>query len=164
VVSFGLCVPTTILGQEGQRTLKLEEQITLMFDELRGPVYRYLLCLSAILPKRTRSYRKRFYAFIAPQRWGREDNLRGWVFRVAHNIGINEFKKRNRLSSIAPGEFAKVEASTTDPRPSPEELLLRRRRWLAFTLRSPLFLNNRGNACIYAPRVFAIAKSPRSLR
>ena len=129
VVSLDLCVPTTILGQEGQRTLKLEEQITLMFDELRGPVYRYLLCLSASPTEADEIIQETFLRLYRHlNAGGREDNLRGWVFRVAHNIGINEFKKRNRLSSIAPGEFAKVEASTTDPRPSPEELLLRREK------------------------------------
>jgi len=47
VVSFVCVSLTTILGQGRPRTLKLEEQITLMFDELRWARLSHLLCLSA---------------------------------------------------------------------------------------------------------------------
>jgi RNA polymerase sigma-70 factor (ECF subfamily) len=129
MVSVGLCVPTTILGQEGQRTLKLEEQITRIFDELREPIYRYLLCLSASPTEADEIIQETFLRLYRHlNAGGREDNLRGWLFRVAHNIGINEFKKRNRLFSIARTEICELEISTADPQPGPEELLLRKEK------------------------------------
>jgi RNA polymerase sigma-70 factor (ECF subfamily) len=129
VATVGLCVPTTILGQEGQRALKLEEQITQMFDELREPIYRYLLCLSASPTEADEIIQETFLRLYRHlNAGGREDNLRGWVFRVAHNIGINEFKKRSRLFSSAPCGIGELEISTADPKPGPEELLLRREK------------------------------------
>jgi RNA polymerase sigma-70 factor, ECF subfamily len=124
-----LCVPSTILAQEGQRTLKLEERITQMFDELQEPVYRYLLCLSASPNEADEIIQETFLRLYRHlNAGGREDNLRGWVFRVAHNISINELKRRKRLLSFAPEEMAKLRVSAADPAPGPEELLLRREK------------------------------------
>jgi RNA polymerase sigma-70 factor, ECF subfamily len=149
MVSVDLCVPTTILGQEGQRTLKLEEQITQMFDELRGPVYRYLLCLSASPSEADEIIQETFLRLYRHlNAGGREDNLRGWVFRVAHNIGINEFKKRSRLFSIARGEICEVELSTADPKPGPEELLLHREK-MASVHAAISTLSEQQRQCLY---------------
>jgi RNA polymerase sigma-70 factor (ECF subfamily) len=97
-VSLELGAPATMLGQECQRTLKLEEQITQLFAELRQPVRRYLLCLN-VSPMEAEEIIQdtflRFYRHL--HSGGREDNLRGWIFRVAHNIGINELKGRKYL-------------------------------------------------------------------
>jgi DNA-directed RNA polymerase specialized sigma24 family protein len=43
--TVGFVPATTLLGQEGQRILKVDEQITQLFDDLHESVYRYLLCL-----------------------------------------------------------------------------------------------------------------------
>ena len=47
LASVDLCLAPAILSQEGQATLRLEERITRMYDELHQPVFRYLLCRSA---------------------------------------------------------------------------------------------------------------------
>jgi RNA polymerase sigma-70 factor (ECF subfamily) len=121
-----LCVSPTILGQDGQSTLKLEERITRMYDALHEPVYRYLLCRSASPVDADDIIQETFLRLYRHlNAGGREDNIRGWVFRVAHNININELKRRERLFSNAPDELSELEISHADPTPGPEELFLR---------------------------------------
>jgi RNA polymerase sigma-70 factor (ECF subfamily) len=125
-VSLELCAPAATLGLEGQRTLKLEERITQLFVELREPVYRYLLCISVSPSEADEIVQETFFRLYRHvHAGGREDNLRGWVFRVAHNISINEFKSRKRFVSIAPEE---LNASAAEPSVGPEESLLRREK------------------------------------
>jgi RNA polymerase sigma-70 factor, ECF subfamily len=124
-----LCVAAAILGQEGQATLRLEERITRMYDELHQPVFRYLLCRSANPVDADDIVQETFFRLYRHlNAGGREDNIRGWVFRVAHNININEIKKRNRLFSNAPEEFPELEISQADRTPGPEEILLRKEK------------------------------------
>jgi len=128
-VGVDICVPATLLGQEGQRTLKLDERITQMFDELREPVYRYLICLSTSPIEADEIIQETFIRLYRHlNAGGREDNLRGWVFRVAHNMSINEIKRRKRFVSIVPEESSELDLSAADPKPGPEELMLRRER------------------------------------
>lgn len=130
VASLDLCASaTTVLGQEGQRTLKLEEQITRLFDELREPVYRHVLCLSvgpAAADDIIQETFLRLYRHL--HAGGREDNLRGWVFRVAHNMSINELKSHRHLVASEPEQWAELNASGADPTPGPEDLLLRKEK------------------------------------
>jgi RNA polymerase sigma-70 factor, ECF subfamily len=127
IVSADLRVSATILDQEGQRTLKLEERITQIYDELYKPVYRYLLCRNASPGDADDIIQETFLRLYRHlNAGGREDNLRGWVFRVAHNISISELKRRKHLLPIAPEELAEFEVSHADPAPGPEELLIRR--------------------------------------
>jgi RNA polymerase sigma-70 factor (ECF subfamily) len=127
VVSLDLCSPVTLPGQEGQRTLKLAEQITQLFGELRGPLYRYLLCLSMRSTEADEIVQETFLRLYRHlHAGGREGNLRGWVFRVAHNISINELKRRKYIAGTIPEERPEFNASNAHPTPSPEELLLRK--------------------------------------
>jgi RNA polymerase sigma-70 factor (ECF subfamily) len=129
LMSTGICVSTAMLGLEGQYALKLEDRITKMFDELHEPVYRYLLCRSASPVDADDIIQETFlrlYRHLSAG--GREDNIRGWVFRVAHNININEIKRRKHLYSNVPNEFADREMPHADPTPGPEDLVLHREK------------------------------------
>ena len=147
-VSLDLYASTTLLGLEGQRTLKLEERITQLYGELREPVYRYLLCLSVNPSEAEEIVQETFFRLYRHvHAGGREDNLRGWVFRVAHNISINEFKSRKRFVSNAPGDLAEMDA-VADPRRGPEELLLRREK-MARVHAAISALSDQQKQCLY---------------
>jgi RNA polymerase sigma-70 factor (ECF subfamily) len=138
-----------VLDQEGQRTLKLEDQITQLFDELRQPVRRYLLCLN-VSPMETEEIIQDTFLrlFRHLHAGGREDNLRGWVFRVAHNIGINELKRRKFLVPGNPRQETDFSALRIDPAPNPEELLLRKERMVR-THEAISALSGRQKQCLY---------------
>ncbi len=122
-------VPVGLAVQKGQGTLKLEEQITKLFDELRVPVYRYLLCTNVTPEEAEEIIQESFLRlFKHLHAKGREDNLRGWVFRVAHNIALDQHRDRKRLTPKSPEEWIELTEQRTDPAPNPEELLLRREK------------------------------------
>jgi RNA polymerase sigma-70 factor, ECF subfamily len=123
------CVPTLLLGDEGVRTLDLEAQITQLFDELHESVYRYVLCLGMAEREAQETVQEAFLRLCKYIEGGhRAHNPRGWVFRVAHNIAINELKRRKRIIEVGPEQFQELVASWADPAPSPEELLMRKEK------------------------------------
>ena len=131
VTSVGFCRPATALGQEGQRILKVDEQITQLFDELHESVYRYLLCLSMSSTDAEEIVQETFLRlFRHLHAGGSEENLRGWLFRVAHNISINELKRRKYVAAFSPEQWAEFSRSSSDPAPSPEEILLRKEKMI----------------------------------
>jgi len=71
-VSVDLRARTGVFAQEGQRTLKLQEQVTRLFTELRVPAYRYLLCLGLVQLKRKRSPKRLFSGFTGISTPGEE--------------------------------------------------------------------------------------------
>jgi RNA polymerase sigma-70 factor (ECF subfamily) len=129
VATVDLRAPTSALGQEGQRTLKLKEQITQLFIELRMPAYRYLLCLGVVSAEAEEIIQETFFRLYRHvHAGGREDNLRGWVFRVAHNIAVNELKRRKYFERVRLEQWADLTSSSATQSPTPEELLLRKEK------------------------------------
>ena len=116
---------------DNQRTVRLEEQVTGLYDELRLPLYRYLLCMR-VLPEEAEDVIQetflRLYKHLHAQ--GREDNIRGWVFRVAHNVASSRRKGRRFLVDISPEDWERISLVSSDPGAGPEEMLLRKEKFL----------------------------------
>lgn len=124
-----LGAPTTVLGLEGEQTLRLEERVTQLFDELHLPVYRYLLWLTMSPIETDEIIQETFLRLYQHlNSGGAEHNLRGWIFRVAHNLCINELKGRKRVALSASEALPELDVSIADSRPGPEEVLLQREK------------------------------------
>ena len=68
-----------------------ELQVTRLYEEAREDVYRYLLTLGLAPPQAQEAAQEVFLRLYADlQKGKRIDNLRGWVFRVAHNHGVTQ--------------------------------------------------------------------------
>ncbi len=110
---------------------RLEEAVVRLFDEHRERVYRYLLNL-AKCPEEAEEITQetflRLYQHLRKK--GREDNLRGWIFRVAHNLAITKQQQRRRLVLPSPSEWDEFEESRIATAPNPEELLLRKEKMI----------------------------------
>lgn len=94
-----------------------------LFTELRDPLSRYLLHIGIgpgdIEEIVQEAFLKLFRHLCAG---GGETNLRGWVFRVAHNVAANERRRRLRME---PGDTeAAFGHVTVDPGSGPERLVL----------------------------------------
>ena len=149
VASLNPCVHTTVLDQEGQQTLKLEEQVTHLFDELRQPVRRYLLCLNVTSMEAEEIIQDTFLRLYQHlHSGGAVANLRGWIFRVAHNISMNELKRRKFLAPSGSQKGAEGSALSVDPAPNPEEILIRKER-MARTHAAISTLSERQKQCLY---------------
>jgi RNA polymerase sigma-70 factor (ECF subfamily) len=149
VAAVDLCAPPTVLGQEGERTLKLKEQITQLFIELRTPLYRYLLCLGVMPAEAEEIIQECFLKLYRHlHAGGTEGNLRGWLFRVAHNIGINELKRRRFVAPMSPEQWTELVTSSGANGPNPEELLQRKER-VARVHAALATLSEQQKECVY---------------
>src|SRR5438552_1441567 len=71
-----------------------DERTTQCFQELRNPLCRYLLTLGLSREEVDEVAQETFlrlYQHLCAN--GNESSIRGWVFRVAHNLGTNERKR-----------------------------------------------------------------------
>jgi RNA polymerase sigma-70 factor (ECF subfamily) len=143
-LDVGLRSAIEVSGQESQMTLDLEQEVANLFHALRGSIYRYLLCRSMSPSEAEEIVQEAFlrlYHHLASG--GKEDNLRAWLFRVAHNIGINEIKKRKYAD-----EFLSRQWTDLDSAPNPEEALLHNER-LSRVSHAISTLSEQQRQCLY---------------
>ena len=98
----------------------LEDEIVGLFDLLREPLLRYMASLGLPVADGEEIVQEVFLAlFQHLRRGGDRANLRGWVFRVAHNLGL---KRRSRASRVTTVEWEWL----CDPAPGPDEQFSKR--------------------------------------
>ena len=109
-------------------------EVTILYHELRKPLLRYLVCLGLTADEAQDVVQD---AFVSLHRYlaaggsdlaagGSEENIRSWLFRVAHNAARNCQKTYRRRFS-APLD-AEVEASAIDEA-TPERAVLEKERF-----------------------------------
>lgn len=105
-----------------------EELVISLFDQLRAPVLRYLFSFRIPECDAEEVLQEVFLAlFKHLQRGGSGENLRGWVFRVAHNIAL-KCRLRARRHSDRFSSVPDLAELSIDPDPGPEESLTVRER------------------------------------
>jgi RNA polymerase sigma-70 factor (ECF subfamily) len=93
----------------------LEEEVVELFDSFREPLLRYLASFGLPLADGEEIVQEVFLSlFQHLRRGGGRTNLRGWLFRVAHNLGL---KRRSRT----PRGSNALRELMPDPAPGPEE-------------------------------------------
>jgi len=74
-----------------------EKLVVQLFDELRSPLLGYLHALGLRAQDAEELVQDSFLALFEHLRQGRpRQNLRGWVFRVAHNLGLKRRREGAR--------------------------------------------------------------------
>ena len=104
-----------------ERRARLEEEVVGLFDEFRNPLLRYLASFGLHTADGEELLQEVFLGLLQHLERGRpRDNLRGWLFRVAHNLALKRRSRTRRdRQSRAPG----VEVRAIDPEPNPEDQL-----------------------------------------
>jgi len=98
---------------------ELQDQVAQLYIETREDVYRYLLTLGVHPPKAQEAVQEVFLRLYASLKKGEKiESLRGWVFRVAHNLGLKRRRRQPRAASV---EWSWL----CDPAPGPEEQCLK---------------------------------------
>ncbi len=101
-------------------------EVSRLFQEWRQPLLRFLVCSSldsdAALDIVQDTFLRLHQHLLGG---GARDNLRAWVFRVAHNAAVNR-RKSKAHSTVGAAELA-TEAAC--PKDGPERLFLRRERF-----------------------------------
>jgi RNA polymerase sigma-70 factor (ECF subfamily) len=106
---------------------RLEEEIIRLFDELRNRLLRYLLSLGLSAHDGEEIIQEVFLALCRHLQQGKSrENLRGWVFRVAHNLALKQRHSSYERMLLRSNET--VERQRADPGPNPEEQMAARQR------------------------------------
>src|SRR5579863_9166984 len=106
-----------------------EQEVIQLFDELRSRLMRYLLALGLPAQDGEEVIQEVFLAlFQHLQRGKSRQNLRGWIFRVAHNLGLKRRLARTREAANVLASDGTLVAARPDPDENPEEQLLSSQR------------------------------------
>jgi RNA polymerase sigma-70 factor (ECF subfamily) len=101
-----------------------EEEVARLFDELRSHLLRYLLSAGLRTQDGEEIVQEVFLGLFQHLRQGRSrQNLRGWAFRVAHNLGL-----KRRMSGAREGLQNDFGDTWPDPAENPEEQMLTSQR------------------------------------
>jgi RNA polymerase sigma-70 factor (ECF subfamily) len=127
--SYSLGEELTGIVIRDRAAAKLQDQVAQLFLEARDDVYRYLLSLGLYPPQAQEGAQEVFLRLYATLKKGENiQNPRAWIFRVAHNLGLNI---RARQNSQAPFD-ADLELKLTASEMNPEQSVLEREKALRF--------------------------------
>jgi len=98
----------------------IEEHVIGLFDDLRIPLLRYLAGFPLALQDSEDVVQEVFLALFQYLRSGKSHrNVRGWLFRAAHNLALKKrLRAKKDMGNAGP---AAVEELLADPAPNPED-------------------------------------------
>lgn len=110
---------TTSSVAAGSGRERLEQEVVDLFDRFRNPLLRYMLSCGLPVADGEEVVQEVFISLFQHLCQGKSrENLRGWLFRVAHNLAMKRLHSTRReceaRGAAGAGELA------IDPEPSPE--------------------------------------------
>jgi RNA polymerase sigma-70 factor (ECF subfamily) len=130
--SDGLALPRWLLASEAEEADATEARFAAAFDELRDPMFRYLLVLSRNAAEAEDLAQEAFLRLYQELRAGRPiDHTKSWLFRTGHNLAIDRHRSREvRLEDSLDAAAAEVidhrQASTEETMLRQEQLSIMR--------------------------------------
>jgi RNA polymerase sigma-70 factor (ECF subfamily) len=108
----------------GNSRERLEAEVVALFDELRDPLLRYLVSFGLAIADGEEVLQEVFLALFQHLSRGKsKDNLRSWLFRVAHNLALkHRFKVRRDAEGRTESEAADL---AVEPGLNPEDQVVR---------------------------------------
>jgi RNA polymerase sigma-70 factor (ECF subfamily) len=102
----------------------VQEEVVALFDQMRDQLLRYLSSFTLPLPDAEEIVQETFLALFQHLQRGRpRHNLRGWLFRVAHNLALRKRQRDRRNSQSGADSNAAAQDSLIDPALNPEDRL-----------------------------------------
>jgi len=112
----------------------IEREVMELFEQFRAPLLRYALSFGIPMHDAEEIIQEVFLSLFRHLQLRRSrKNLRGWIFRVAHNLALKQLYANQKSLARATADSA-IANEQSDPAPDPEEQLSsaqRRRRLLA---------------------------------
>jgi RNA polymerase sigma-70 factor, ECF subfamily len=135
--------------QKGEDAPEQGDQLACLFDELSAPVSCYVRCIGLSREDSEEIVQEAFLRLFRRLREkGWEGNLRGWVYRVARNLAIDQCKRQRRLIPKSSQEWADLSDLLIDQPLNPEELLIRKEQ-IAVVNRAICSLSLRQWQCLF---------------
>ena len=146
-VALELAAPRSLAPDD---SLSAEDQVLLLVEEMRLPIFRHLVWLHLRADQAEDVVQETFlrlYQHLSRSSFERH-NLRGWVWRVAHNLGVNLAMATSRKEGGTELDLGEVSEWLADPGPNPEQALeqMQRTERVAAGFES---LNERDRQCVH---------------
>ena len=110
------------------RPSRIQREVIDLFECFRDPLLRYVVFLGIPVHDAEEVVQEVFLSLFRHLRLGRSRrNLRGWIFRVAHNLALKQ-RYANKISRDRHDSAPALLEQSSDPSPGPEEQLFRARR------------------------------------
>jgi len=130
----GLSFPTIADTAHSAKPSEIEREVIELFEQFRDPLLRYTLSFGISVHDAEEVVQEVFLSLFRHLQLRRSrKNLRGWIFRVAHNLALKQLYTNQRLHAKTIYDWT-IATEQLDPAPGPEEQLSsaqRRHRWLA---------------------------------
>jgi RNA polymerase sigma-70 factor, ECF subfamily len=111
-------------ARTSESVLSLEHEILGLFDLLRGQLLRYAISFGLSVHDGEDIIQEVFLALFHHLKGGRpRSNLRGWIFRVTHNLALKRRTANQTRHHACEGNWCLAE-EYLDPSPGPEEQLI----------------------------------------
>jgi len=129
-----LAFPIAADSAHSAEPLGIEREVMDLFEQYRNPLLRYALSFGIPVHDAEEVIQEVFLSLFRHLQAGKSrKNLRGWIFRVAHNLALKQRYANQRSCDKAASDWTIAEEQW-DPSPNPEEHLSsaqRQRRLLA---------------------------------
>lgn len=118
-----------VLLHPGLENLSLEQKVTNYFEQWRDQVYRYLVSVFGH-PELAEEFTQEAFLrlYNALHRGESIVQVRAWVFRVAHNLALNQIKSQKFLTPVTDKEWDELGRTLNDAGLGPEQRLLQREK------------------------------------
>lgn len=111
-------------------TAKRGRDIVEVYDALRPSLLAYLVGLGLVKEEAEDVVQESFLRLIRHTEKHEEDeHLRPWIFRVAHNLAVNEFRSGRYRTTGSVEDVSILREGAKDTSMTPEEILLQREQW-----------------------------------
>jgi RNA polymerase sigma-70 factor (ECF subfamily) len=107
--------------------MTIEDEVRERFIELRGPVFRYLLLsFGGAVEQCEEITQEVFLRLFTEMSNGKQvRDVKAWVYRVAHNLAINQIKKQQFVLPLSDDDWEGLKQTLADNSANPEQMLLR---------------------------------------
>jgi RNA polymerase sigma-70 factor (ECF subfamily) len=118
-----LAFSTAAGAKHAPRPSETESAVMTFFEQYRDPILRYALSFGISVHDAEEVAQEVFLSLFRHLQLGRSrKNLRGWIFRVAHNLALKQRYASQKSRDII-GPCDGVAEQYRDPAPNPEEHL-----------------------------------------
>jgi RNA polymerase sigma-70 factor (ECF subfamily) len=127
----GATLSDSLLALPGAKAapMTLTDNVRALFQQLRGPVFRYLLRWTQNAGQAEDLTQETFLRlFRHLQKEGSLENPKAWLFTVAHNLAIDTNRDEANLTDLDESTWREIERSRPGPQADPEKIILQNER------------------------------------
>ena len=125
-------LPERALALATDRTsgpMTLSERVLALFEQLRIPVFRYILRKTRDSGRAEDITQETFLRLFRHLRENRQlDNPKAWIFTVANNLAVDASRNEGHIKDLDETTWKEIEESRSGLQADPEKLLLQRER------------------------------------